>query len=122
MPSLTPIKVYRGTPTAILMPGGSISSVTDAYTVPAGKRFILKTVRVTNIDEDNRLQSVVYLKTGTTISASDGDYVLYAVQVEFGDVFLFETSEILEAGEKIFVWIDQLGPAAVQISGIEVTL
>ena len=119
MPSLTPIKIYRGTPTSVLMPG-SISSVPAVYTVGTGKRLIIKSIRVTNIDDTD--VAAVYIKTGTSITASDGDYVLYNTRVDASDTFLFESNEVLEAGEKIYVWLDQLAPAAVQISGIEVTL
>lgn len=120
MPSLTPIKIYRGTPTSVLMPSGSIASVPAVYTVGAGKRLIIKSIRVTNIDETD--VAAVYVKTGTSVTASDGDYVLYNTRVDASDTFLFESNEVLEAGEKIYVWLDQLAPAAVQISGIEVTL
>lgn len=119
MPALTPIKIYRGTPTSVLMPG-SIAAVPAIYTVGAGKRLIIKTIRVTNIDDTD--VAAFYMKTGTTITASDGDYVLYNTRIDASDTFLFETSEVLEAGEKIYIWLDQLGPAAVQISGVEVTL
>jgi hypothetical protein len=119
MSALAPIKIYRGTPQQVLMPG-SIASVASVYTVPSGKQLILKHVRVTSIDDTD--PAAFYLKTGTSATASNGDYVLYNTRVEPFDTFLFETNEVLEAGDKIYVWLDQLGLAAVQISGIEVTL
>jgi hypothetical protein len=125
MPALTPVKVYRGMPPQIAIvsnppANATITSVPDVYTVGAGKRLILKNIRVTNIDDD--LVASVYVKTGTSVTASNGDYILMAARVEVGDVFLLETNEILEAGEKIYVWRDVIGEAAIQISGIEVTL
>lgn len=125
MPALTPVKVYRGMPPQVAIvsnppSNATITSVPAVYTVGAGKRLILKNIRVTNIDDD--LVTSVYIKTGTSVTASNGDYILMAARVEVGDVFLLETNEILEAGEKIYVWRDVLGEAAIQISGIEVTL
>lgn len=118
--ALEPIKIYRGVPTSVLMPLGNISGVSAVYTVPTGKRLILKYVRATNLDEVD--VAAVYLKTGTSVTASAGDYVLYNTRIEPSETFIFEANEILEAGDKVFVWIDQLGEASVQISGIEVTL
>lgn len=125
MPALTPVKIYRGMPpqvnTTTNPPTNTIiSSVPAVYTVGAGKRLIIKNIRITNIADD--VTSSVYIKTGTSVTASNGDYLLMNSKIEIGDVLLIETNEVLEAGEKIFVWVDIISAVAVQISGIEVTL
>jgi hypothetical protein len=125
MPALTPVKIYRGSPPQapiVSTPpaNATISSVPAVYTVGAGKRLIIKNIRATNLSPD--ISAQIYIKTGTSVTASNGDYILMSSKVEVDDVLLIETNEILEAGEKIFVWVDAVSAAAVQISGIEVTL
>jgi hypothetical protein len=120
MPSLSPIRVFRGAPTQIIDEATQLSTVPARYTVPAGKRLIVKHIRITNLSASTA--NAVNLKTGTTISASDGDFVLRNVQVSGNDVVLFELSEILDAGDKIYLWQDAVSNVAIQISGVEVTL
>lgn len=125
MPSLTPIKIYRGAPTKL----GYVDEATEAtliatlapsYTVPAGKRVIIKHVRVTNLSSTSANELSV--KTATNVTASDGDYLIRYGTFEPYDVVIFELNEIIEAGEKIFIWGDVNTELAIQISGVEVTL
>lgn len=120
MPSLTPILIYRGQPNAIIDEATQLSTVTARYTVPTGKRLLLKHVRLSNLN--NTEGTEINMKTGTAINTSDGDFVFRNIAIEPNDVLIFEFNEVLNAGDKIFIWNNVLTNVSVQISGIEVTL
>lgn len=120
MPSLTPVKIYKGEPTQIILESASaINALAAVHTVPAGKRLILKYIRVTNLDAS--ITNYVNVKAGTSPTASAGDYILRRAEVQPYDVVIFEMNEVIEAGDKIYIWQD-VGSVSVQISGVEVTL
>jgi len=125
MPSLTPIKIYRGSPAKLgyvddATEANLIATLAPSYTVPAGKRAIIKHIRVTNLADDaiNELS----IKTAVNVTTSNGDYLIRHGNFEANDVVIFELNEIIDAGEKIFIWGDVNTSLAVQISGVEVTL
>jgi hypothetical protein len=120
MPALTPVKIYRGEPTQILAEStATIGALSPVYTVGAGKRLIIKYIRVTNLFTDE--MGNINIKSGTSATASNGDYILRTASVQPGDTLIFDMNEILDAGEKIYLW-QGASQVSVQISGIEVTL
>lgn len=120
MPGLTPIKIYRGEPPQVLVEStANLNALSPAYTVASGKQLILKHIRVTNLFADEI--GDINIKSGTSATASNGDFILRASVIQPGDTVIFELNEVLVAGEKIYIWQGQ-SSVAVQISGIEVTL
>jgi hypothetical protein len=119
MPSLTPVKIFKGEPVQIILESNFAldTNVTPVYTVAAGKRLILKYIRVTSIDTTT---ANINVKSGTSPTASTGDFILRNAEVLPYDVVIFEMNEVIEEGEKIFLW--EFGRVSVQISGVEVTL
>lgn len=120
MAALLPIRVFRGAPTQVLDESTQLASVPAVYTVPTGKQLILKHIRISNLD--TATANAVNMKTGTAINTSNADFVFRNLQVAGRDVVIFELSEVLSAGDKIFLWRDAVTDVAVQISGVEVTL
>lgn len=119
MAALEPVKVFRGAPTQIA-DESQLGSVSSVYTVATGKRLIIKYIRITNLEPTEA--NSVNIKTGTAVNASTTDNVIRALKVQPYDIVIFEMNEILNAGEKIYLWQDALTNVAVQISGVEVTL
>jgi hypothetical protein len=120
MAALLPIRVYRGVPTQVLDEATQLASVPAVYTVPTGKQLILKHIRISNLETTTATS--LSFKTGSAINTSTGDFVFKNMQIAGSDVVIFELSEVLSAGDKIYLWRDALSNVAVQISGVEVTL
>ena len=112
MPSLEPQKVYLGTP-------GISSSPTTAYTVPAGKRLIMKHVRITN---NSAAAATFSMITGTNMFGPPIFYFANAITIKANDVVLFDLNEVLVTGEGIVLIQGTAAALTVQISGVEVTL
>ena len=112
MPSLAPIRMYRGIPA---------TGLTElAYDVPAGRRAIIKHVRITNpTSTDATLTMMIGV---APIPDGQSIYVCKDLLVRASDVVLFEMNEVMIDTE--FIWLSQGTTNAlhVQISGVEVTL
>jgi hypothetical protein len=120
MPALTPIQVYKGEPAQVLLESSSaLNAIIPVYTVGTGKRLIIKYIRITNLFKDEF--GDINIKSGTSATASNGDFILRSTQIEPGNMLVFEMNEIINANEKLFVWQGD-SSVAVHISGIEVTL
>jgi|SanBayMetagenome_1026888.scaffolds.fasta_scaffold27195_2 hypothetical protein len=112
MASLEPVKMYHGQPTAG-------TGWTTAYTVGAGKRAVLKHIRVTNTTASAATVTII---TGTASTSGNFNYFANEVTVNGRDVLLFEINEVLNDGEKVFLKQGTASALTVQISGVEVTL
>ena len=112
MSSLMPIKVYHGFP-------GISSSPTSAHTVAAGKKLIVKHIRISNITSNN---ATFTMQTGANLTGPPVPYFANALTVKANDVVIFDVSEVLEAGEQIVLSQGTAAALHVQISGVEVTL
>lgn len=112
MSTFTPVKIYHGYP-------GIIASPTTAYTVPTGKKLILKHIRITNTTSNSATFTMI---TGSNINTVPQPFFANGLPVKANDVVIFEISEVLEAGEQIVLSQAVAATLHVQLSGVELAI
>lgn len=99
--AVTPINIYRGT---------APTTLTTVYTVPTGKKVIIKNIIVTSVSS---AEGYINIQAG-------GKSVLSKVVIKPRDVMVLDLSLVLEAGETISVNQQYANFLDVHISGVEV--
>ncbi|MCG8926657.1 hypothetical protein [Lentzea sp. CC55] len=81
-------------------------------TVPAGKRWVVTSLLLSNYRTGSDSESANFLKL-------DDVFVLHDVKLSPGGVFTLDCAQVLEAGQTIQAWADGTYGAALHACGVE---